>query len=326
MHVPDRGTRHRPDLEFFNMANQSSADFSNQDTSRGLKPPRSLFKRVKQKSRAAIASIRRRIFKGQYTAEVTSLRDSGLFDPAYYHHHYPEFIARHSDPIWHYCLYGWREGRNPSAEFDTQYYLASNPDILEAGLNPLLHYIVTGRAEQRHPNAQVHHAQISSEVEIIRESGFFDEQFYASMYPDLQPGPHGPIFHYCETGWREGRNPSDEFDTDFYLDSNPDIRDSGINPFLHYVQAGAAELRPFRPDFKIRYEDNIWFGLVESDLQFLAFYVSPDWPAFREGRAISVSYAEPPQPISELGFYELHDAAILRQQAKIATVHGVTGF
>ena len=326
MDVPDRGTWHRPDLEFFNMANQSSADLSNQDMSRGLKPPRSLFKRVKQKSRAAIASIRRSIFKGQYTAEVTSLRDSGLFDAAYYQHHYPEFLARHSDPIWHYCLYGWREGKNPSAEFDTQYYLASNPDILEAGLNPLLHYIVTGQAEQRHPSAQVHHAQISFEVEIIRESGFFDEQFYASMYPDLQPGPHGPIYHYCEKGWREGRNPSDEFDTDFYLDSNPDIRDSGINPFLHYVQAGAAELRPFRPDFKIRYEDDIWFGLVESDLQFLAFYVSPDWPAFREGRATSVSYAEPPQPISELGFYELHDAAILRQQAKIATVHGVTGF
>ena len=285
-----------------------------------------LFKRVKQKSRAAIASIRRRVFKGQYLAEVTTIRESGLFDSTYYHHHYPEFPTRHSDPIWHYCLYGWREGKNPSAEFDTQYYLSSNPDILEAGLNPLLHYLNTGRAEQRHPNAQVHHVQISSEAEIIRISGFFDEKFYASMYPDVQPGSNGPIYHYCAIGWREGRNPSDEFDTDFYLDANPDIRDSGINPFLHFVEAGAVELRPCRPDFKIRYEDDIWFGITETDLQFLAFYVSPDWAAFREGRATSVSYAEPPQPISELGFYEAHEVDILRRQTKIAIGHGVTGF
>jgi glycosyltransferase involved in cell wall biosynthesis len=286
----------------------------------------SLIKRVKQQSRAAIASIRRRVFKSQYVAEVATIRESGLFDADYYRQHYPEYLARNPDPIWHYCLYGWREGKKASAEFDTQFYLASNPDIRDAGLNPFLHYITTGKAEQRHPNAEIRHAQISSEVDIIRESGWFDEPFYASMYPGVQPGPHGLLYHYCDQGWHEGKNPSDEFDTDFYLDTYPDIRESGINPFLHFVQFGAVELRQARPDFKIRYEDDIWFGLVESDLQFLAFYVAPDWAAFREGRATSVSYAEPPLPIADLGFYELHNADILRRQTKIARVHGVTGF
>ncbi len=139
----------------------------------------SLIKRVKQQSRAAIASIRRRVFKSQYVAEVATIRESGLFDAEYYRQHYPEYLARNPDPIWHYCLYGWREGKKASAEFDTQFYLASNPDIRDAGLNPFLHYITTGKAEQRHPNAEIRHAQISSEVDIIRESGWFDEPFYA---------------------------------------------------------------------------------------------------------------------------------------------------
>lgn len=33
-----------------------------------------------------------------------------------------------------------------------------------------------------------------------------------------------------------------------------------------------------------------------------------------------------PLPIAELGFYEIHDADILRRQTKLARVHGVTGF
>jgi len=310
----------------FNMANHPSSEFPTQNMPRGLSGSFSLFKRFKQNSRAAIASIRRSIFKNHFASEVSAIRDSGLFDLDYYHQHYPGFSSRNGDPIWHYCVHGWREGKNPSAEFDTHFYLASNPDILDSGQNPFLHYISTGKAEHRHPNAQVQHKHICAEVDIIRESGCFDEEFYASMYPEVEPGPHGLIYHFCKQGWLEGKNPSDEFDSDFYLDTYPDIRESGINPFVHFVQAGAVELRQARPDFKVRYEDDIWFGLVESDLQFLAFYSAPDWAAFRLGRATSVSYAEPPLPIAELGFYEIHDADILRRQTKLARVHGVTGF
>jgi len=407
-------------LGAFSMAKQPFSEFPTPNKPRGLSGSFALLKRFKQSSRAAIASIRRSIFKNHFAPEVAAIRESGLFDFDYYHQHYPGAGGRHGDAIWHYCVHGWREEKNPSAEFDTHYYLASNPDILDAGQNPFLHYIATGKAEgrypnshahhnricseveiirdslcfdeefyaslypevepgphgfiyhycedgwregknpsaefdtqfylstnpdiltadqnpflhyittgkaeQRHPNAQVQYKHISSEAAIIRESGCFDEEFYASMYPEVEPGPHGLIYHYCKQGWHEGKNPSDEFDSDFYLDTYPDIRESGINPFLHFVQAGAVELRQARPDFKIRYEDDIWFGLVESDLQFLAFYSLPDWAAFRLGRATSVSYAEPPLPIAELGFYEIYDADILRRQTKLARVHGVTGF
>ena len=179
------------------MANHPSSDFPTQNMPRGLSGSFSLFKRFKQNIRAAIASIRRSVFKNHFASEVSEIRDSGLFDLDYYHQHYPGFSSRNGDPIWHYCVHGWREGKNPSAEFDTHFYLASNPDILDSGQNPFFHYINTGKAEGRYPNAYAHHNRICSEVDVIQDAHCFDETFYASSYPEVEPGPYGFIYHFC---------------------------------------------------------------------------------------------------------------------------------
>lgn len=61
------------------------------------------------------------------------------FDATYYLATYPDVAAAGVDPCEHYLLYGFREGRNPSADFDTQYYIHR---YLEPGTaeNPILHY------------------------------------------------------------------------------------------------------------------------------------------------------------------------------------------
>ena len=38
------------------------------------------------------------------------------------------------------------------------------------------------------------------------------------------------------------------------------------------------------PDMSPRYEDDLRFGPVETDVKLLAFYTSPDWLALRDGR------------------------------------------
>ena len=81
-------------------------------------------------------------------AEVEAILASGLFDADYYLATYPD-IQPPIDPVRHYCMHGWREGRNPSEEFDTRYYVEANRDIKEAGINPLLHYIKHGITEGR---------------------------------------------------------------------------------------------------------------------------------------------------------------------------------
>lgn len=61
------------------------------------------------------------------------------FDPEFYLASYPDVAAAGIDPFEHYLHWGYREGRNPSAEFDTSYYLRRylDGDVSE---NPLLHY------------------------------------------------------------------------------------------------------------------------------------------------------------------------------------------
>jgi glycosyltransferase involved in cell wall biosynthesis len=261
------------------------------------------------------------------------IRASSLFDSDYYLATYPDVRAAQTDPATHYFIYGWKEHRNPSALFNTARYLSDNPDVAEAGLNPLIHYLKHGQNEGRplplisNPHENIPDAAtINGEVEAIRKSDLFDEAFYLSMYQDLQPPPLDPIRHYCEQGWREGRNPSDDFDTQFYLATYSDIRNAGLNPFWHYVSAGATERRHALPDSSGRYEDDIRFGAVETDIKLLTFYTSHNWPAVRRGRPMFKGHSQPMLPSDELGCYDSLDWQVLKRQAEMATRHGVHGF
>ena len=53
------------------------------------------------------------------------------------------------DPLQHYLTYGWKEGRDPSAQFSTNQYLAAYGDVAAAGINPLQHYLEYGAVEGR---------------------------------------------------------------------------------------------------------------------------------------------------------------------------------
>lgn len=70
------------------------------------------------------------------TGQVTPIAE---FDAAWYLLHHPDIAAAGVDPFEHYLLWGWREGRNPSASFDTRFYVRR---YLDPGQdeNPLLHY------------------------------------------------------------------------------------------------------------------------------------------------------------------------------------------
>lgn len=263
----------------------------------------------------------------EVAAEVRVIQASGMFDEAYYRSEYPDLANIH-DPIGHYCQHGWREGRNPSPDFVTAYYLETSPDIRDAGMNPFLHYITAGRTEGRpvHPwVARRNEEVVAREVEDIRSSGQFDEAFYRAMNADVQPPPADPIRHYCERGWLEGRDPSDDFVTKDYLALYRDIREAGINPFWHYVVAGANELR--RPNAAaMRYEDEISFGQMPSEVKLLAFYTSPEWNSLRGRRSAIKADLQPLLPHGDLGFYDTAEQSILRAHVALAKRHGVYGF
>jgi hypothetical protein len=71
------------------------------------------------------------------------------FDADYYLGMNPDVADSGTDPITHFLMAGWREGRDPSPRFSVRDYLETNGDIVAAGINPFVHYLMTGRAEGR---------------------------------------------------------------------------------------------------------------------------------------------------------------------------------
>ncbi len=71
------------------------------------------------------------------------------FDRIYYCSANPDVWEARVDPLLHFLVQGWREGRNPSPLFDVNFYLTNNPDVAATGVNPLLHFIFAGKAEGR---------------------------------------------------------------------------------------------------------------------------------------------------------------------------------
>ena len=158
------------------------------------------------------------------------------FDSEFYLASYPDVAADGITPIDHFCTFGWREGRNPSATFCTIDYLERYKDVAVSDLNPLYHFVIIGRAEGR--------KAYPSTVETTDE---FDDEFYLTRYPDVAAAKISPRLHYMKSGWKEHRDPSPTFSTKFYLDANADVIAEGVNPLLHYITIGKMEGRLAKP-------------------------------------------------------------------------------
>jgi hypothetical protein len=142
--------------------------------------------------------------------EISRLRDSRIFDAAWYLRTYPDIEASGVDPAEHYYWHGAAEGRDPGPYFVTAFYLASQVGASQAGGSQ-------NGASQFAPASQT--ADVGN-----------------------------PVLHYLSHGARERRDPCPDFNTGFYLDANPDVAESGWNPLEHYLATGLAEGRRAHPD------------------------------------------------------------------------------
>lgn len=69
--------------------------------------------------------------------------DNGV-DQSWYLQENPDVAAAGMDPVIHYLVFGWREGRNPRSDFSTSGYLKANAEAARAQCNPLIHYLRHG--------------------------------------------------------------------------------------------------------------------------------------------------------------------------------------
>ncbi|MDP5238451.1 glycoside hydrolase family 99-like domain-containing protein [Uliginosibacterium sp. 31-16] len=262
---------------------------------------------------------------------------SALFSTRRYLELHPDVAAAHINPLLHYIEHGQAEGRpiHRAADEPQRAFCAggagqasgsvvlvapSVEQLDDKGMAPAEAPLQAGEPVVVDPR------RIDEEVQAIAQSGMFDVAYYLAMYPDIQPSPADPIRHYCERGWREGRNPSDDFDTRGYLDAYRDIKNAALNPFWHYVVAGASESRQATPDSNSRYEDDVYFGQLNSDIQLVAYYTRPDWLGVQQARKAAKGVGKMLMPHEDLGFYAASSSDTLAKQALMARRHGVSAW
>jgi glycosyltransferase involved in cell wall biosynthesis len=120
---------------------------------------------------------------------AVSLASSGLFQSSWYFQKNKDVAESGMSAIFHYLLYGAKEGRDPNPFFDTSWYLTRNRDVASSGMNPLMHYLRHGAREGRDPSPS------------------FDTSYYLEQNPDVATSGMNPLVHYLKHGLKEGRAP-----------------------------------------------------------------------------------------------------------------------
>ncbi|QND44982.1 hypothetical protein HB780_04225 (plasmid) [Rhizobium lusitanum] len=183
---------------------------------------------------------------------------SRFFDSKFYLGMYEDVRVKGTNPLLHYVLYGWSEGRAPSPLFDRAGFLAAHPNIDPAKSDPAACCLMLYGSYQWNTNTLVLSSggppsssavlaeKMAPEVEA-RCLEYFDASFYLSMYPDVGRASADPYWHYMNFGHRENRNPSASFDTFFYkktyLSESPHV-----NPLAHFVSTIGEGERRVQPE------------------------------------------------------------------------------
>lgn len=126
-----------------------------------------------------IPGIAWRDTRAKQRRNIEAIQGSGLFDAEWYLRTYPDVAAAGVDPVQHYILTGWKEGRDPGPNFNSSGYIKANKDVANSGMNPLLHYIEFGISEGRSIGVGVR-------PQFVRSAEVFDPPAPVIQFP-LEP-------------------------------------------------------------------------------------------------------------------------------------------
>ncbi len=182
---------------------------------------------------------------------------SSLFDVRYYLSNFGPDERLPENPIHHFAVRGWCEGKSPHPLFSTNFYLARLTKALEGGLDPLSHYILLGSAEKMDTHPLFSTAFFSAHTANVPANGstwlghflkgeaghqsphpLFDHAYYSAHAGLSEVSSAYALVHYLIRGSRYQIPCSPLLSREFYnsqWQTQPDQE-----PCSHYLLAGAS--------------------------------------------------------------------------------------
>jgi hypothetical protein len=158
-------------------------------------------------------------------ADVAVLAASGLIDANHYLVANNDVTDAQLDPVWHFCVYGWKEGRNPNAYFNTRWYTETNPEVARLGVNPLVHYLLVGERADRRP--------------VV----YFEPEWYRTTNGLLEDA--SPLAHFLANRHQQRVSPNSLFDPEWFIANAGRRVPRRQDPFAFYLFAGTStDLQP----------------------------------------------------------------------------------
>jgi hypothetical protein len=151
----------------------------------------------------------------QYGEQERVVRFSGLVDERWYLKKYPDIEDGNVDPLMHFCVHGWREGRKPNFYFDARWFRAKYPHLSTEGSNPLFDFITKGERENAWP------------------SSHFNTPWYRTEH-NLSPG-ESPLRHYLLHRRSTPLSPNPAFRAADYCLKHPEVLSAENDPYEVYT-------------------------------------------------------------------------------------------
>lgn len=179
---------------------------------------------------------------------------SPLFDANWYLEVNQDVASTKVDPLYHYLLWGAKEGRSPHPLFDSSFYLSQLPSDVRP-VDAFCHYINAGWRDRLSPHP------------------LFDVEHYLEVWPAAASADVNPLEHYVRDLSLSGISTHPLFDANYYRSQlNGALGDEG--PIVHFLKVGKTWKLDPHPLFNTAYAETCG-GLAGGECAFLNFLKAP---------------------------------------------------